>query len=258
MTEKVSRRDFLAAGLAAGTAFLAGPPAEAAGDPAAFVLKAAPSKFNIVGKEYPETAVWAYNGAVPGPLIRKRQGDRLRVRVDNRLDQPTTVHFHGVRMPNAMDGVPFVTQKPIGSNASFLYDFTLPDAGTYWYHPHLNSSEQVARGLAGPLVIEERNPIKVDRDLVWVLDDWLLDASAAIAGGFGHPHDMSHNGRIGNTVTINGRVPGELSVRSGERIRLRLINVANARIFALRFDGHAPKIIALDGQPVSPHAAADG
>ena len=258
MTERFTRRDFIAAGIAAGTAFVAGPAVAATRDSVEFTLNAAPAKTKIVGGDYPDTMAWTYNGVVPGPLIRKRQGDRLRVRVHNRLAEPTTVHFHGVRMPNAMDGVPFVTQDPIAPKNSFLYDFTLPDAGTFWYHPHSNSSEQVARGLAGPLVVEERNPIAVDRDLVWVLDDWLLDKSAAIAGGFGNPHDLSHNGRIGNTVTINGRLPGHISVRGGERIRLRLVNVANARFFALRFDGHAPKIIALDGQPVPPHAADDG
>lgn len=256
MIERFTRRDFIATGIAAGTALVAGP--AAAGEAAEFVLNAAPARTNIVGGDYPDTMAWTYNGAVPGPLIRRKQGDRLRVRVRNRLAEPTTVHFHGVRMPNAMDGVPFVTQDPIAPKGSFLYDFTLPDAGTFWYHPHSNSSEQVARGLAGPLVVEERNPVAVDRDLVWVLDDWLLDKSAAIADSFGNPHDLSHNGRLGNTVTINGRLPGHVSVRSGERIRLRLVNVANARVFALHFDGHAPKIIALDGQPVSPHAPADG
>lgn len=258
MTERCTRREFIATSIAAGTAFVAGPSVAAARDPVEFALNAAPAKTNIVGGDYPDTMAWTYNGVVPGPLIRKRQGDRLRVRVHNRLAQPTTVHFHGVRMPNAMDGVPFVTQDPIAPKSSFLYDFNLPDAGTFWYHPHLNSSEQVERGLAGPLVVEERNPIAVDRDIVWVLDDWLLDKSAAIAGGFGNRHNLSHNGRIGNTVTINGRLPGSVSVRSGERLRLRLINVANARLFALSFDGHAPKIIARDGQPVSPHAPENG
>ncbi len=258
MTERLQRRDFIATGIAAGAVFAAGPSVTATEGSAKLELNAAPAKTNIVGGDYPDTMAWTYNGVVPGPLIRKRQGDRLRVRVYNGLLQPTTVHFHGVRMPNAMDGVPFVTQAPIEPKGSFLYDFKLPDAGTFWYHPHLNSSEQVARGLAGPLVVEEPNPVAVDRDLVWVLDDWLLDKSAAIAGGFGNPHDLSHNGRIGNTVTINGRLPDQFPVRSGERIRLRLVNVANARFFALHFDGHAPKVIALDGQPVPPHTPEDG
>ncbi len=221
-------------------------------------LNAGSARVNLVGSKHPATEVWAYNAAVPGPVIRARQGDRLRVDFRNSLDQPTTVHFHGVRMPNAMDGVPYVTQEPIAPGGRFLYEFDLPDAGTFWYHPHVNGAEQIGRGLAGILVVEERQPPKVDRDLVWALDDWRLDRKAAIAGSFREMHDMAHAGRLGNTVTLNGRIPEIFPVRGGERIRLRLVNVANARTFSLRFDGHAPRIVALDGQPVEPHAPADG
>ncbi len=207
----------------------------------------------LVGDPYPKTRVWSYNGIVPGPELRFRQGDRLTIEVENRLSQETTVHWHGIRLPNAMDGVPHLTQKPIGPGEAFLYSFDLPDAGTYWYHPHMLSSEQVGRGLYGPLIIEEAEPIKVDRDVTWVLDDWRLTKSAQIDDGFGNTMDASHAGRIGNTVTINGRVPDAFSVRHGERIRLRLINAANARIFGLEFAGHEPIVIAYDGQPVDPH-----
>jgi FtsP/CotA-like multicopper oxidase with cupredoxin domain len=133
-----------------------------------------------------------------------------------------------------------------------------PDAGTFWYHPHQRSHVQVERGLAGAFIVEEAKPIAVDRDLTWVLDDWRLLRDASISGDFGNMHDVSHNGRVGNTVTINGRVRDTVAVRSGERIRLRLINAANARIFGLAFKGHAPQVIALDGQPVEPHAPDDG
>ena len=212
----------------------------------------------LVPSEYPSTAVWAYNGTVPGPMLRLRQGDRLRVRVENHLDQGTTVHWHGIRLPNAMDGVPDLTQPPIRSGETFVYEFTLPDAGTFFYHPHQRSYEQVARGLAGALIVDERAPIEVDRDEVWVLGDWRLDRDASIRGGFGAFMDVSHNGRVGNTVTINGEVPEAFRVRAGERIRLRLINAASARIFALDFRGHRPMVIALDGQPVEPHAPEGG
>ncbi|MGH6913336.1 MAG: multicopper oxidase family protein, partial [Geminicoccales bacterium] len=110
----------------------------------------------------------------------------------------------------------------------------------------------------GPLIIGEREPIQVDRDEVWMLDDWRLLPDAQISGDFGNMHDISHNGRVGNTVTINGRIPESFPARSGERVRLRLVNAANARIFGLRFAGHAPKVIAYDGQPVEPHEPADG
>ena len=220
-------------------------------------LRAGPGHVPLVGAPYPETPVWCYNGTVPGPEIRLRQGDRLRVHVANALAEETTIHWHGVRTPNAMDGVPHLTQKPIAPGESFLYEFDAVDAGTFWYHPHQRSYEQVGRGLYAPLIIEEHDPIRVDRDVTWVLDDWRLTRSAEISDDFGNEHDVSHNGRVGNTVTINGRVPESFTVQSGERIRLRLINAANARIFGLDFAEHAPVIVALDGQPVSPHAPDD-
>ena len=206
----------------------------------------------------PETAVWAYNGSVPGPEIRVRQGGRVRIAVENRLAEETTVHFHGIRLSNAMDGVPHLTQPPIAPGDTFTYAFNLPDAGTYWYHPHVNSAVQLGRGLSGPLIVEEHEPITVDRDVVWMLSDWRLLPDAQIRDDFGNLHDKAHNGRVGETVTINGRVPDTFAVRRGERIRLRLINAANARVFGLRFTGHDPTIIAYDGQPVTPHAPPDG
>jgi FtsP/CotA-like multicopper oxidase with cupredoxin domain len=111
----------------------------------------------------------------------------------------------------------------------------------------------VGRGLYGPLIIEEQVPIRVDRDIVWVLDDWRLLSSAQISDDFENFHDISHSGRVGNTATVNGRPPRDFRVRAGERIRLRLINAANARNFGLEFWGHRPKVIAYDGQPVKPH-----
>jgi FtsP/CotA-like multicopper oxidase with cupredoxin domain len=197
--------------------------------------------------------VWCYGGNVPGPEVRLNQGARLRAEVENRLPQETTVHWHGLRLPNAMDGVPHITQAPIEPGESFIYEFDLPDAGTFWFHPHHRSLEQVERGLAGALVVEENEPIAVDRDVVWVLDDWRLRRDASVADDFGNLMDVTHAGRLGNTVTVNGRVREEFRVRAGERLRLRLINAANARIFALEFAEHAPSVIALDGQPVAPH-----
>jgi FtsP/CotA-like multicopper oxidase with cupredoxin domain len=216
------------------------------------------SRLPLVSGNHGGTSVWAYNGQVPGPEIRVRQGERLRVVVANRLDDETTVHWHGVRVPIAMDGVPHLTQKPIAPGEHFVYEFDLPDAGTFWYHPHVRSSEQVGRGLLGPLIVEERDSIAIDRDVTWVLNDWRLTQDAQIAGGFDNFMDASHNGRIGNTVTVNGRLPETFEMRAGERIRLRIINAANARIFGLLFTGHSPWIIALDGQPVTPHAPEDG
>ncbi|ANK81404.1 MAG: copper oxidase [Rhizobiales bacterium NRL2] len=223
-----------------------------------FTLRAAPGRTRLAPDLHGETPVWGYNGAVPGPEIRVRQGERLRITVENALAEETTVHWHGVRLPNAMDGVPHLTQRPIAAGETFIYEFDAVDAGTFWYHPHQRSFEQVGRGLYGPLIIEEAEPFRVDRELTWVLDDWRLTQSAEISDDFGNRHDISHGGRVGNTVTINGRVPGEFPVRSGERVRLRLINAANARIFGLDFRDQAPTVIALDGQPVTPHEPPNG
>jgi FtsP/CotA-like multicopper oxidase with cupredoxin domain len=223
-----------------------------------FRLAPRAARVRLVGGGHPETAVWAYNGSVPGPEIRVRQGERVRIVVDNALGEATTVHWHGIRVPNAMDGVPHLTQPPIAPAKAFTYEFDVPDAGTHWYHPHVRSAEQLGRGLSGALIVEEREPPKVDRDVVWLLSDWRLSADAQVVGDFGNMRDMSHDGRVGNTVTINGRVPEAFEVRSGERIRLRLINAANARFFRLQFEGHRTSVIALDGQPVEPHAPADG
>jgi FtsP/CotA-like multicopper oxidase with cupredoxin domain len=221
-------------------------------------LVSAPARLSLVGVQHPATDVWCYDGRVPGPEIRVRQGERLRVVVENRLPEDTTVHWHGIRLPNAMDGVPHVTQKPIAPGGHFTYEFECPDAGTYWYHPHQSSAEQVGRGLSGALIVEERDPVEVDRDITWLLSDWRLLKDASISGDFRNMHDVAHGGRIGNVVTVNGAVRDTFEVRAGERIRLRLINAANARIFALEFEGHAPKVIALDGQPVEPHEPPNG
>jgi len=222
--------------------------------PQARRLRVSATRQNLVGATHPATEVWTYNGSVPGPELRFKQGERLKLEVENALGVDTTVHWHGVRLPNAMDGVPGVTQAPIASRGGrFVYEFDLPDAGTYWYHPHLGDGEQLGRGLFGALVVEERDPPPVDRDLVWVLSDWRLDREARIRPDFGNAMDASHAGRIGNTVTLNGVVPDSFGVRAGERVRLRLVNASSARIYALNFEGHEPWVIALDGHPVAPH-----
>ena len=256
-TPLIGRRGLL--GGAAAAALLAGPLGSrfAQATTKTFRLKAAPARAAIVGSGHPDTEVWAYNSETPGPVLRLRQGERIRIEVENALPQDTTVHWHGLRVPNAMDGVPGLTQPPIAPGAKFVYEFDVSDAGTFWYHPHAHSAEQIERGLAGALIVEDAAPPAVDRDLVWILDDWRLTREAAIAGDFGAMMDASHAGRIGNTVTINGRIPGAIAARANERIRLRLINVANGRVFALEFRGLAPTIVALDGQPVEPHTPDD-
>ena len=251
----MKRREFLSVAAAAAGVLITPARAQATG-PRPERLVAAPGKQSLVGAGNPSTDLWSYNGAVPGPELRYRQGERLRIEVENALSVETTVHWHGIRLPNAMDGVPHLTQKPIAARGGrFLYEFDLPDAGTYWYHPHLGSPEQVGRGLYGALIVEEREPPHVDRDVVWVLSDWRLDREARIVPDFMNFMDASHAGRIGNTVTVNGAIRESFGVRAGERIRLRLINASNARIYGLSFEGHAPQLIAFDGQPLVPRSA---
>jgi FtsP/CotA-like multicopper oxidase with cupredoxin domain len=209
-----------------------------------------PATAQLTPPEYAETPVWAYDGTVPGPVLRLPQGTRLTRRFVNALPQASTVHWHGVRLANTMDGVPELTQDPIPPGGEFLYDFTAPDAGTYWYHPHNRSWEQMARGLSGALIVEEAAPPEVDRDEVLLIDDWRLAADASIDESFGQMHDWAHAGRLGNWITVNGDGDLRLTARRNERLRLRLVNTANARIFDLGLRGMAGWVVALDGQPL--------
>jgi FtsP/CotA-like multicopper oxidase with cupredoxin domain len=207
------------------------------------------------------TGVWGFNEQLPGPTLRFHRGEQAHLAVRNDLPQDTAVHWHGLRVPNAMDGVPRVTQHPIAPGGSFDYRFELRDSGTYWYHPHQASFEQVSRGLYGALIVAEEKPPQVDRDEVWVLSDLKLDAERQQVEDFGRIRDIANDGRIGNQILVNGLVAGpqrKLEVRSGERLRLRLINAASARFFRLAIDGHEALIIAFDGQGVTPHPLPAG
>ena len=116
-------------------------------------LAAKSATVNLAGDGYPDTPVWAYEGTVPGPELRVRRGQPVRITVINKLGEDTTVHWHGIRLPNAMDGVPGLTQRPIRPGESFIYEFTPPDAGTFWYHPHVHETVQMEHGLYGPIVV---------------------------------------------------------------------------------------------------------
>lgn len=189
-------------------------------------------------------------------MLRFKRGDSMHVAVKNALAQETTVHWHGLRVPNEMDGVPNVTQDAIPPGGTFDYKFPLPDSGTFWYHPHQSSFEQVPRGLYGALIVEEDEPPAVDREAVWVLSDIKLDDERRQVEDFGKILDVATSGRVGNQVLVNGLVAGgdrKIEVRSGERLRLRLINTASARFFNLTIAGHSAQIIAYDGQAVPPH-----
>ncbi len=209
-----------------------------------FDLVAAPTTLPLVDGKQLE--VWAYNGQVPGPTLRVKLGETIRVRFTNKLPQETTIHWHGVRLPNAMDGVPHITQKPVQPGETFTYEFTPKDAGTFWFHPHVRASEQVERGLYGVLVVEDPTPPPYSRELVWVVDDWLLK-DGAIYPEFNTRHDLAMDGRWGNAITINGRTDTVVKVQPGERLRIRMLNSSNGRVYAPDFGELDARIIAVDG-----------
>jgi len=214
---------------------------------APFVLRAEPVTVRLLEDALPPTDMLGLNGMTPGPELRYRQGDRLDVRFENRIGAPSSLHWHGIRLENAMDGVPGMTQPPVPDGGSFDYAFTLPDAGTYWYHSHSRSWEQVVRGLFGPLLVEEREPPAVDHDVTVIIDDWRLTETGALADGFGNRHDRAHGGRLGNWASATASVG---TVRRGDRLRLRFLNVATARVFPLRLTGATGRVVALDGMPL--------
>lgn len=244
----LNRRDVLIGGTSA--TLLAASRAFANTDPTATEIVATPSDVQLVSGDGPETALWTYGGSVPGSVIRVRRGDRVVRQLTNALPQATTIHWHGIRIDHAMDGVPGISQPPVPPGSQFLYDFAANDAGTYWYHSHVRSWEQVARGLSGALIIDEHAPPDVDQDEILVLDDWRLDQYAQLDESFGSMRDWSHSGRIGNFVTVNGLAAHGMTVRRNARMRLRLINAANARIFTIGMRGLTGSVVALDGQPL--------
>ena len=179
------------------------------------ILRPGPARARMAGDEHPATEVWTYNGVEPGPVLRVRQG--------------TPLHLHGIPLPKGMGGVPGLTQKSIAPGDRFDYAFTPPDSGTFWYHSHDGSLVQMGRGLAGALIVEEREPLAVDRELLCTVQDWRLTRDAQIAPGFNNRMEEAMDGRVGNTVTINGLVPDTVRVHAGERVRLRLLNASIAR-----------------------------
>lgn len=194
-------------------------------------LVAAPHEFTLnspegAGEDEDLTVQgYAYNGQVPGPTLRAKRGDTVIVEVENELDVPTTVHWHGLEVPNDMDGVPWM-RDPIAPGESFTYTFTVEQAGTFWYHPHFDSERQVDLGLYGAFVLEDPADPRPEDDLVLVFDDWVLP-------GYGAPNDDREDDPHGATGaeglwTVNGLVQPALSLRGGERARLRLINASNA------------------------------
>ena len=244
-----NRREFLRQAL--GTAALACLPGIAiAQEDGIIELTAGPSEHSLYPGQAAPSSLWTYNGITPGPEIRVRKGERVRVRLTNNLPEPTSIHWHGIRIDNAMDGVAGLTQEAVPPGESFDYDFTAPDSGTYWYHAHNRSWDQVARGLYGSLIVEESDQaFDPDHDLTLVMTDWRLGQDGALdLASFGSLMDWSHGGRIGNWLTVNGKSLPSIMLKAGEAYRLRLICAANARVFELDPSRFGAKVLAYDGQ----------
>lgn len=194
---------------------------------------------------------FTYNGTVPGPMIRVTEGDQVRILVRNELPDPTTIHWHGVEVPNAMDGVPGVTQDPIQPGETFTYEFIAKPAGTFMYHSHFEGDIQVGAGLYAPMIIDpkepEANPPAVDE--VLMISEWLQRDGQTFAA-------MPMSGMEPNFFTLNGKAfpaTQEITVKKGERVRLRFIGIGQF-IHPMHLHGVPFKIIATDGHPV-PEAA---
>lgn len=247
-----------------------------------------PVTLDLGGRTVP---TWAYGDTAPGPLLRVTAGDVLRVDVDNQLPAATSVHWHGLALRNDMDGVPGMTQDPIAAGGSFRYEFTVPDPGTYFYHPH--SGVQLDRGLYGVLVVDDPGePGRYDQEWVVVLDDWVdgtgrtpdrvladlqqaggdgsmggmegMDHGSMMGGSMGGMHGMggmqsSLLGGAGDIVyphyLVNGRVatdPVTLSAKPGQRVRVRFVNAGSDTAFRVAVGGHRMTVTHSDGFPVVP------
>lgn len=210
-----------------------------------FHLTAAPIQWPIL--EETTVTAWAYNGMVPGPLIRVTNGDKVRILVKNDLSEPTTIHWHGIQVPNNMDGIPGETQNPIQPGETFTYEFVAKPAGTYWYHSHFDSDKQISVGLSGAFVIDPPGGVasKPDIDKVLMLNEWrVIDGQTYAA--------MPATGMDGNFFTINGKAYPEtesIEAKVGQKIRLRFVG-SGQMIHPMHLHGFPFKIVATDGNDV--------
>jgi len=191
-----------------------------------------------------KTEVWGYNGSTPGPTIEAVEGDRLRIYVTNRFPEPTTAHWHGLVLPNGMDGVAGLTQKPIPVGETYVYEFVVKYPGTYMYHSHFDEMTQIALGAVGMFIVHPKRPRgpRVDRDFVLMSHEWKINAGARRPD----PNAMSDF----NVLTFNGKAfpaTAPLLVGRGERIRLRLGNLGPMDHHPIHLHGLAFRVTATDG-----------
>ncbi|WP_197281937.1 multicopper oxidase family protein [Dethiosulfatarculus sandiegensis] len=217
--------------------------------------------------------VWSYNQGIPGPVIRVRTDDVLKVNFRNKLPHPSTVHWHGLPVPNSMDGVPGVTQQAVLPGDSFTYEFPCKPSGTYIYHSH--QGLQLDRGLYGALIVDDPNDsLTHDQDFVLVLEDWaMVDGGGPEAGKRKPAGRMMHGGRgmmrgpggwsgsgplsepVYNAYAVNGRIyphTKPVKLKKGEKVRLRVCNASSSTIYDLRLAGHSFTIVRTDGRPIKP------
>jgi suppressor of ftsI len=204
-------------------------------------------------KEKPHI-MYGYNGQYPGPTLRVKQNSTVYVRFTNKIDMPTTVHWHGVRLENAFDGVPSDSamhmhgvQAAVPPGGTFLYKLTFPDAGVFWYHPHVREDIQQDMGLYGNIIVESADPAYysgVNSEEILMLDDILMDGDSLIPYGKEAP-DFAPMGRFGTVLMVNGETHYHKMAQAGDVVRFVLTNVANTRTFNLNF-GVPVKLVATD------------
>ncbi len=196
---------------------------------------------------------WGYNGQTPGPTIEVVEGDRVRIYVTNKLPEPTSVHWHGILLPNGMDGLAGMTQKPIAPGETFKYEFTLRQHGTHPYHPHFDEMTQIALGMMGPFIIHPRNgqggaggaKARPDRDFVIMLSEWRIDPGTSRP----NPIEMTDF----NVFTMNSKAfPGTapLVAKLGEHVRIRLLNMSPMDHHPIHLHGQQFTITETDGSDV--------
>ncbi|HBC3492457.1 multicopper oxidase family protein [Vibrio alginolyticus] len=195
------------------------------------------------------TDVLAFNGSIPAPTIRCRQGEKVIIRFTNKLSEPTTIHWHGLRIPIEMDGVPFLSQPPIMPGETFVYEFTPPDAGTFWYHPHMNSVKQLGMGLVGLIIVEEAEPVLFDEEQEIVLKHWHLDKQGQWKNLM-VPRLSARMGTPGEWSSVNGVHEPVYTLKQNATTRLRIANVDNTITYPIAIEGAEAWVIAIDGNPV--------
>lgn len=243
-----NRRAFLSGVAASLVSLPPAAPGRAASPMGPRIIEARPGKATIGAGE---TDILGFDGVTPGPVLRYKQGQELSVRLVNKLDIPASIHWHGLRGENAMDGVAPLTQSAVAPGASFDYRRKLAEPGLFCYRPSVygKTPELMGRGLKGLLVVDEPDPLPADHDLLLVLDDWRL-AQDKIDGAFDDAAEARGAGRIGPLLAVNGKAaPARQEFQANSRVRLRLANLANARIMILTFDGVQPFVVAIDSQP---------